>query len=386
MRLASLSLIGVLISATAHAEELRFPLMTLVKTTRASSTLIERTPSRFAYHPTNLFDENPATAWFEGVSRGKGEFVEFEFFTRVDLVSMTIRNGYGKSTDLFRKNGRVKQLEVSAGNSRQTLTLADRSEEQPFPLGLTNIERLRISIVDIYHGSQHKDIGLSEVSVEAHLHNDSASVPSEAEVEELYQELQSSELGKAARVRLGRLAPIQLAELLARPYEGLDGAGNDERLYGVLHVVLENPALIPVVLKAVYERRQEGLFRSESSREDPYAGAADRLWDGRPSAVPLIWRSGTGAYSSLYRLLLAGDTRAVPDYLKVLRETGIWHEFCCELMPHELLQRNVDAYTLTQVQSSLQTQELSSSVRGELEKVAAGAVGPASTGRPNPQE
>jgi hypothetical protein len=55
-------------------------------------------------------------------------------------------------------------------------------------------------------------------------------------------------------------------------------------------------------------------------------------------------------------------------------------------MPHELLQRNVDAYTLTQVQSSLQTQELSSSVRGELEKVAAGAVGPASTGRPNPQE
>jgi hypothetical protein len=64
------------------------------------------------YGPHNLFDNDPATCWAEGVSgNGIGEFIFFN--VRKGAKRIEFVNGYGKSKGLFEKNNRVKRLKAS---------------------------------------------------------------------------------------------------------------------------------------------------------------------------------------------------------------------------------------------------------------------------------
>jgi hypothetical protein len=65
------------------------------------------------YTPGNLYDNNPATAWVEGVKGyGSGQYFIADLGYRLP-GKIEIRNGYQKSQSLFKKNSRVKNAKIS---------------------------------------------------------------------------------------------------------------------------------------------------------------------------------------------------------------------------------------------------------------------------------
>ena len=88
--------------------------------------------SRFQqnYHPLYLGDDDPKTAWVEGVKgQGEGQWVRLrvtpmEGATRVRLL---IRNGYQKTERLFAMNSRLKEITVTLlpGGQEQKAELRD---------------------------------------------------------------------------------------------------------------------------------------------------------------------------------------------------------------------------------------------------------------------
>jgi hypothetical protein len=65
------------------------------------------------YGVHNLFDNDPATAWVEGVKGyGTGEYFIMDLGYALP-EKLSIRNGYQKSESVFRKNSRVKSAEIT---------------------------------------------------------------------------------------------------------------------------------------------------------------------------------------------------------------------------------------------------------------------------------
>jgi hypothetical protein len=65
------------------------------------------------YTPRNLYDNNPATAWVEGVKGyGSGQYFIADLGYRLP-GKIEIRNGYQKSKSLFEKNSRVKNAKIT---------------------------------------------------------------------------------------------------------------------------------------------------------------------------------------------------------------------------------------------------------------------------------
>ena len=65
------------------------------------------------YTPRNLYDDNPATAWVEGVDGyGSGQYFIADLGYRLP-GKIEIRNGYQKSQSLFEKNSRVKNAKIT---------------------------------------------------------------------------------------------------------------------------------------------------------------------------------------------------------------------------------------------------------------------------------
>ena len=81
-----------------------------------------------SYGPENLFEGPQSAAWVEGqAGQGIGEWIAIEFDGMRTVRSITVRNGYQKSNDIFRKNNRVRQLRaVFSQGETQTLVVPDR--------------------------------------------------------------------------------------------------------------------------------------------------------------------------------------------------------------------------------------------------------------------
>ena len=73
------------------------------------------------YHPNYVGDDDPKTAWVEGVpGSGAGQWVRLQV-TPLDgttRVRLKIRNGYQKSKELFAANARAKDVVVRLLPSR----------------------------------------------------------------------------------------------------------------------------------------------------------------------------------------------------------------------------------------------------------------------------
>jgi len=66
-----------------------------------------------SYTPRNLYDNNPATAWVEGVKGyGSGQYFIADLGYRLP-GKIEIRNGYQKSQSLFERNSRVKNAKIT---------------------------------------------------------------------------------------------------------------------------------------------------------------------------------------------------------------------------------------------------------------------------------
>lgn len=348
-----------------------FPLMTLVEKIDASSYLKEKDAARFAYHPINLYDENNSTAWFEGVDgNGEGEYVEFSFFTPINISEISLHNGYSKSKKLFDNNGRVKQLEILINDEiSQTIELEDVIDVQHFKLSYAGVISLRLTIIDVFSGVKYSDTGMSEINIDAtiaHSKNESISWDKMNEIYNFY----STNVDYSGKYKkdFHQMTPEQLNWLLANNYSSLDGGGNDDRVLIMTKMIANNRLLVPVLLKSIYEKKQAYFF-SESTDYDSYFDITSILWDNHPESIPLLIHSKNNNYSSIYHLLLLGDTRLISEYIDILTSEGIWHEFCCDLMPNQIITISKDGFVRKYLEDIINNQNnYPSEVYSELKK------------------
>ncbi len=116
------------------------------------------------YGPANLFDDNPETAWVEGVSgKGEGQRLSFDFAGTRDVATLYLMNGYAKSDRTFTRNARIRDLRITGSTGVQSsLTLGDQAGWQAFDLpGFTGQNWIQMEILSTYAGTHYDDTALS---------------------------------------------------------------------------------------------------------------------------------------------------------------------------------------------------------------------------------
>jgi hypothetical protein len=128
----------------------------------ASSTL--KGQASKAYGINNLSDNNPMTAWVEGVEGyGIGEWFEVK-----GITVNAIYNGYQSSPENWKNNSRVKRFKVYMdGHPICFLDLTDEMGVQRFELPHhTNWEdklNFKFEIVEVYQGDKWADVCISHI-------------------------------------------------------------------------------------------------------------------------------------------------------------------------------------------------------------------------------
>ncbi len=122
-----------------------------------------------SYAPSSLADGLESTAWVEGArGQGLGESIVLSFAEPRAVASLSLVNGYAKTEDIFRKNGRVRSMTVttSAGD-RFEIRPSDTRGWQAFnmPSGAP-LSWISLEITGVYPGSKYADTAVSELAVQ----------------------------------------------------------------------------------------------------------------------------------------------------------------------------------------------------------------------------
>ena len=132
----------------------------------ASSHLIQKSMN---YKVENVIDDNPSTAWIEGVSDdGIGQFIQFSSNNTFRVDKIDIINGFSKSQKTYMKNNRVKKFIIEfSDKSQQVYELEDNNMEyQTIDIGGINTNSVKVIIQEVYtNGRVYKDTCISEISV-----------------------------------------------------------------------------------------------------------------------------------------------------------------------------------------------------------------------------
>jgi hypothetical protein len=131
------------------------------------------------YLPPYVADDNPDTAWVEGVpGYGEGQSLTWlgPTLKQVKQFRIFIRNGFQKSRALHAANGRPKRIqlqpllktevtEVAAGRP-VTVTLSDELGWQEVVLPTEpHVTGFRLTVLSVYPGAKFQDTALSDVRV-----------------------------------------------------------------------------------------------------------------------------------------------------------------------------------------------------------------------------
>ena len=132
----------------------------------ASSHLIQKSMN---YKVENVNDDNPSTAWIEGVSDdGIGQFIQFSSNNTFRVDKIDIINGFSKNQKTYMKNNRVKKVIIEfSDKSQQVYELEDNNMEyQTIDIGGINTNSVKVIIQEVYtNGRVYKDTCISEISV-----------------------------------------------------------------------------------------------------------------------------------------------------------------------------------------------------------------------------
>lgn len=129
--------------------------------------------SGISYKPENLHDFSLFTAWApDSIAGPIGQKINFHFKPLSPRVnSIVIYNGYIKTIDLFKANGRVKKFALYINNVYYaTLDLADTTASQSFSIPPVRSNEkgkdlvLTLEIKEIYKGNKYPDVLVSEVN------------------------------------------------------------------------------------------------------------------------------------------------------------------------------------------------------------------------------
>jgi len=129
------------------------------------------------YHPNYVADDNPATAWVEGVSgNGEGQTILLPTspIKQARAVRLRIRNGYQKSEGLLKANSAPKDVRITilaAGREVTHTTVAlDRKMGwqdvvMPLPAG-AGLSAVSLQVDSVHPGTKYKDTCISDIVVE----------------------------------------------------------------------------------------------------------------------------------------------------------------------------------------------------------------------------
>jgi len=124
------------------------------------------------YEPSNIIDGSTETGWSEG-AKGYGEDEWIEFKSKVPyLVSeLIIYNGYHKSEEDYKKNGKLKKVEITLGNADSIRYSFEETERVKEGLSEVNIKLLNpveikfinLTIMDAGGSELYKNTFISEI-------------------------------------------------------------------------------------------------------------------------------------------------------------------------------------------------------------------------------
>lgn len=130
------------------------------------------------YHPSYVLDENPATAWVEGVDGyGEGQSLTLPLspLSSARALRLRIWNGYQKSKDLFAKNSAPRKIRVTVLDPTGSEVVGQDAELQ-YAWGpqtvivdippKRGVSAIRIAIVSVHPGTKYKDTCISDVLVD----------------------------------------------------------------------------------------------------------------------------------------------------------------------------------------------------------------------------
>jgi hypothetical protein len=124
------------------------------------------------YHPSYIGDDDPATAWVEGVKGpGIGEWVRVQvtLMQGATQARLRIRNGFQKSERLFKANARARGVTIMLLPSKALVEteLADKDgwQEVVVPQPSGPLDAVEIRVRSAYPGTKYDDLGLSDVQL-----------------------------------------------------------------------------------------------------------------------------------------------------------------------------------------------------------------------------
>jgi hypothetical protein len=102
-------------------------------------------------------------AWCEGVAgAGVGQFITLSHKPEQVIRTIVFVNGYAKTPQAFRANGRVKRARIeTSGGTILTVTLKDSSTTEEIRLPVSKVSWVRLTILEVYPGSRHSDTCIS---------------------------------------------------------------------------------------------------------------------------------------------------------------------------------------------------------------------------------
>lgn len=157
----------------------------------AASSYLKSNWNKFEenYHPNYVLDDDPKTAWIEGVDGdGVGESltVKLSALKSARALKLVIVDGYQKSRGLFAANSTPTRLELTvlgptgAPSATKELTLAAKLGPQTFEVPLTaGLASVTLKVLAVKPGTRYRDTCISDVQFFV-----DSDVPYDARVEE----------------------------------------------------------------------------------------------------------------------------------------------------------------------------------------------------------
>ncbi len=143
----------------------------------SSSSYLKNNWNRFSenYHPNYILDDNPKTAWVEGVEGlGEGQTLSVRVspLSSAQAVKLKLRNGYQKSGPLLKKNAAPNKVKVRLLTEGRVVTaekevsLAKKKGWQEIQLTTTKgFSMVELELVSIHPGTVYKDTCISDLQI-----------------------------------------------------------------------------------------------------------------------------------------------------------------------------------------------------------------------------
>ena len=171
-------LLSTVLCTPAHAEGPDWKV--LRQTEVQASSFLHSNWNKYSenYHPNYVADENPRTAWVEGVpGNGEGESILLptHIISGARAVRLRIRNGYQKSEGLLKANAAPKDVRIAVLFADEEVAHTSVSLERkmgwqevvvPLPEG-KGLSAVSLRVDSVHPGSKYKDTCISDIVVEA---------------------------------------------------------------------------------------------------------------------------------------------------------------------------------------------------------------------------